>query len=201
MPAPRLKPRVGAAAIAHRSIKRSRIHKSCVRLLTCVAAGAACWSGCRTYVPELHGAGPPAAAHPWPPHPIRVVETGETARTSCDRRTCLWQPLTRSCLRHPCVRRRRHESAPHGWCCSARITDALHAERAHGSTACAAESERVPHVQRHHPCPPSAARRSLDGAVRVGGSVGGECWRAWASSQAANIWRVLLSTHQRHSPR
>ena len=107
-------------------------------------------------------------AYPWPPHPIRVVDMGETARTSCDRRSCLWQPLTRSCLRHPCVRRRRHESAPHGWCCSARITDALHAERTHGSIACAAESERVPHVQHHHPCPPSAARRSLDGAVRVG---------------------------------
>ena len=110
----------------------------------------------------------PLRARAWPPHPRRVVDMGETARTSCDRRSCLWQPLTRSCLRHPCVRRRRHESAPHGWCCSARITDALHAERTHGSIACAAESERVPHVQHHHPCPPSAARRSLDGAVRVG---------------------------------
>eukprot|EP00966_Prymnesium_polylepis_P203405 4712609-Prymnesium_polylepis.1 len=44
---PILKPRVGVASITHRSIRRSRIHKSCARLLTCVAAGAACWSGCR----------------------------------------------------------------------------------------------------------------------------------------------------------
>ena len=186
MPAPRLKPRVGAASIAHRSISRSRIHKSCVRLLTCVAAGAACWSGCRTCALTLHGAGAPAAgACLWPPHPRRVVDMGETACTSCDRRSCLWQPLTRSCLRHPCVRRRRHESAPHGWCCSARITDALHAERTHDSIACAAESERVPHVQHHHPCPPLAVRIPRWCGEGWGGSVGGECGRACASSQAA----------------
>eukprot|EP00966_Prymnesium_polylepis_P043976 1019302-Prymnesium_polylepis.1 len=59
---PRLKPRVGAVSITHRSIRRSRIHKSCARLLTCVAAGAACWSGCRTCTLTLHGVGPPAAA-------------------------------------------------------------------------------------------------------------------------------------------
>ena len=199
MPAPRLKPRVGAAAIAHRSIRRSRIHKSCVRLLTCVAAGAACWSGCRTYVPELHGAGPPAAARAWPPHPIRVVNMGETARTSCDRRGCLWQPLTRSCLRQPCVRRWRHESAPHGWCCWARITDALHAERTHGSIAHAAERVRTTR-QHHHPCPPSAVR-----IPRWCGEGWWECWwRGWAwvcELPGCGAWLLLLGTHRRRSPR
>ena len=127
------------------SIGRSRIRRSCVRLHTCVAAGAACWGGGRTCALALHGAGAPAAARAWPPHPrdTRVVDVGETACTSCDCRSCSRRPLTRSCLRQPCVRRRLHESAPHGWCCWARITDPLHAERTHCSIACAAERVRA----------------------------------------------------------
>ena len=185
MPAPRLKPRVGAASITHRSIRRSRIHKSCVRLLTCVAAGAACWSGCRTCALTLHGAGAPAAgACFWPPHPRRVVDMGETARTSCDRRSCLWQPLTRSCLRQPCVRvggamrvRRMAGAAGH----ASQTLSTLSGRMARSHTQ---RSECVPHVS----TVTLALRQrcaSLDGAVRVGGRVGGECGRAWASCWAA----------------
>ena len=176
-PSPQATRRCGV--IAHRSIRRSRIHKSCVRLLTCVAAGAACLSGCRTCALTLHGAGAPAAARAWPPHPIRVVDMGETARTSCDRRSCLWQPLTRSCLRQPCVRRRRHESAPHGWCCSARIADALHAERTRCSIAHAAE--RVRAARRAPPRPCAHRQRHVRAAGRCGERVGGRVGRSgWA---------------------
>ena len=184
-PSPQATRRCGV--IAHRSIRRSRIHKSCVRLLTCVAAGAACRSGCRTCALTLHGAGAPAAARAWPPHPIRVVDMGETARTSCDRRSCLWQPLTRSCLRQPCVRvggamRVRRTAGAAGHASQTLSTLSERTARSHVQRI-----ECVPHVQHHHPCPPSAARRSLWMVRGEGwwGSVGGECGRAWASLQAA----------------
>eukprot|EP00966_Prymnesium_polylepis_P151127 3491461-Prymnesium_polylepis.3 len=132
------------------------IHAFVFTVRTCVATGGACLSGCWVYALTLHGAGAPAAARAWPPHPMRVVEMGETARTSCDRHSWLRQPLTHSCLRQPCVHRQLDESAPHGWCCSARIADALHAERTHGWIARAAERVRatrhttaLAHRQRH----------------------------------------------------
>ena len=76
------------------------------------------------------------------------------------------------------------QAAAYGWCCSARSTDALHAERTHGSITHAAERVRATR-QHRHPCPPCQRCASLDGAMRVGGRVGGEVGRACASCWAA----------------
>jgi hypothetical protein len=57
--------------------------------------------------------------------------------------------------------------------CSARTSDAPHAVWALGSMAHAAERARAK-CQHLNPCPLSAAQRSMDGAVSVGGWWGGE---------------------------
>eukprot|EP00966_Prymnesium_polylepis_P056420 1305276-Prymnesium_polylepis.1 len=57
--------------------------------------------------------------------------------------------------------------------CSARTSDAPHAVWALGSMAHAAERARAK-CQHRNPCPLSAAQRSMDGAVSVGGWWGGE---------------------------
>ena len=91
------------------------------------------------------------------------------------------------------------QAAAHGWCCWARNTDALHAERTHCSIAHAAERVRATR-QHRHPCPPSAVR-----TLRWCGEGWWECWwRGWAcvcELLGCGIWLVLLSTYQRDSSR